>query len=69
MRIDYRKLNKEIRTDKTNRIITFFKEHGNEFELKNYIPRENMSRLNLIADVLEKINPGYRIDFRKLENR
>ena len=36
MRIDYKKLNKEVRMEKTNGIVKFFMKNGKKFELDNY---------------------------------
>lgn len=57
---NYNKLNREMRMDKVSKIVEFFKTQGYKFETKNYNMLDNMARLNLIADTLEKINPGYR---------
>ena len=63
--LNYNKLNREMRMDKVSKIVEFFKTQGNKFETKNYNMLDNMARLNLIADTLEKINPGYRKYFYK----
>ena len=69
MRINYKKINREMRMEKTSRAVDFFRKQGYKFELKNYKMLDNMDRLNLIAGTLERIFPGYRIDFRKFEEK
>ena len=69
MRINYNKLNIEIRMDKVSKIVEFFKTQGYKFETKNYNMLDNMARLNLIADTIEIIFPGYRTDFIKFEEK
>lgn len=69
MRINYKKINREMRMEKTSRAVEFFRKQGYKFELKNYKMLDNMDRLNLIAGTLERIFPGYRIDFRKFEEK
>lgn len=69
MRINYNKLNREIRMDKVSKIVEFFKTQGYKFETKNYNMLDNMARLNLIADTIERIFPGYRTDFIKFEEK
>lgn len=66
---NYNKLNREMRMDKVSKIVEFFKTQGYKFETKNYNMLDNMARLNLIADTLEKINPGYRNTFIKIEEK
>lgn len=61
MRINYNRLNREIRMDKVSKIVEFFKTQGYKFETKNYNMLNNMARLNLIADTIERISPGYRL--------
>lgn len=67
--LNYNKLNREMRMDKVSKIVEFFKTQGYKFETKNYNMLDNMARLNLIADTLEKINPGYRNTFIKIEEK
>ena len=69
MRINYNRLNREIRMDKVSKIVEFFKTQGYKFETKNYNMLNNMARLNLIADTIERISPGYRQSFRKFEEK
>lgn len=69
MRINYNKLNREMRMDKVSKIVEFFKTQGYKFETKNYNMLDNIARLNLIADTIERIYPGYRTDFRKFEEK
>lgn len=69
MRINYNKLNIEIRMDKVSKIVEFFKTQGYKFETKNYNMLDNMARLNLIADTIERIFPRYRTDFIKFEEK
>lgn len=69
MRINYKKINKEMRMEKTSRAVELFRKQGYKFELKNYKMLDNMDRLNLIADTLERIFPGYRTDFRRFEDK
>lgn len=69
MRINYKKINREMRMEKTSRAVEFFRKQGYKFELKNYKMLDNMDRLNLIAGTLERIFPGYRTDFRKFEEK
>lgn len=69
MRINYNKLNREMRMDKVSKIVEFFKTQGYKFENKNYNMLDNMARLNLIADTIERIYPRYRTDFRKFEEK
>lgn len=69
MRIDYKKLNKEVRMEKTNGIVKFFMKNGKKFELDNYESLDNEERLDLLAETGETIDPGYRVKFKKLEDR
>lgn len=69
MRINYKKINKEMRMEKTSRAVELFRKQGYKFELKNYKMLDNMDRLNLIADTFERIFPGYRTDFRRFEDK
>ena len=36
MRINYKKINREMRMEKTSRAVEFFRKQGYKFELKNY---------------------------------
>lgn len=67
MRINYKKINREMRMDKVSKIVEFFKTQGYKFETKNYNMLDNMARLNLIADTIERIFPRYKTNFIKFE--
>lgn len=69
MRINYKKINREMRMDKVSKIVEFFKTQGYKFETKNYNMLDNMARLNLIADTIERIFPRYKINFIKFEEK
>ena len=69
MRINYNKLNREMRMDKVSKIVEFFKTQGYKFETKNYNMLDNMARLNLIADTIERIFPRYKTNFIKFEEK
>ena len=66
MRIDYKKLNKEMRMEKTSRIVSFFRKNEAKFKLEEYKILNNEERLDFIATTIEEIYPGYRVDYRKI---
>lgn len=69
MRIDYKKLNKEMRMEKTSRIVSFFRKNEAKFKLEEYKILNNEERLDFIATTIEEIYPGYRVDYRKIEEK
>lgn len=67
--INYARLNREIRMQKNNGIVKYFKNEGYKFELPNYISLNNIERLELIAKTIETINSTYKLDFRDIESK
>lgn len=67
--LDLRKLNIEHRMKKNNKIVEYFKSEGHKFELPNYLSLNNIERLSLIAETIERTNNTYKLDFNNIESR
>lgn len=67
--IDFKKLDREHRMRKSNKIVEYFKSEGHKFELPNYLSLNNIDRLGIIAETIETINDTYKLDFKKIESR
>lgn len=69
MKFNYNKIDRDLRRDKVRKIVSFLVKNSHKFELQNYMPLSNKERLELIIEAIEKINPNYIAEFRKIEGK
>lgn len=67
--MNFSDLNRSMMRIKINRVVGFFKRQGEEFSSQKYDELDNISRLELIANAIERVLPSYKIDFYNNESK